>query len=231
MALPGRPPYTLEWPLTASQVEGANQMFEILFRALRLLGVDVSTLVAAGNTSGTGSGLTHAQITARILLDQDRASLAPTGLTGPTGPTGPTGSTGSKGVAGTSTPGMMGEDGEDGITLGLNTGTNGLAPTVMRCLSWKTQSIGSTYQAASDGFVIAYSITTSGLGSSLTGYSDTANPPTTIRGGNYPAALNGVGSFMMPVKYGEFYLVTTTIVSGTGSATEAMYWVPLGTAG
>jgi hypothetical protein len=48
-------PYRLKWPWTASQVTGADEMFEILFRALKSLTDEVDTLnTEVGVTSKSG---------------------------------------------------------------------------------------------------------------------------------------------------------------------------------
>jgi len=101
LTVPGRPLYELAWPLTETQVEGVNQMFEVLFGALRGLGVDVSALLATKNSAASNT------VTAG-----PRGFPGDDGAEGEPGPSGIVGARGAQGVQG---PVGMGLDGIDGI--------------------------------------------------------------------------------------------------------------------
>ncbi len=83
--------------------------------------------------------------------------------------------------------------------------------------AWAAKSDNTVYEAATDGFVCAYQA----LGTStLTGYTDGSNPPTTIRHFNSVTGITQQAhGLMMPVKKGDFW---RTI----GAA--SVYWIPLG---
>lgn len=92
-------------------------------------------------------------------------------------------------------------------------------------ISWNTKLANTVYQAEADGFIVGYI----GLATAIAdGYSDSSNPPITLRFRS-TCSDDFVGdfhaSFMMPVKKGDYYKVTTTTASGT--ATVVVYWVPL----
>jgi len=74
---------------------------------------------------------------------------------------------------------------------------------------WESKSAGVTYQALTDGYAMVYSTTTVGV---VSGKSDSANPPTTLR-----SYCNDYASFTMPVKKGDYWLIS-------GSPT-AVFWV------
>lgn len=98
--------------------------------------------------------------------------------------------------------------------------------------SWNAKTVTTAYQAASDGFVVAV-CDASGGGArvgQIIGYTDASNPPTTVRGGTVGSSGGpSQGSFMMPVRSGDYYMTTATDLVSTCSYT--MYWVPMGTAG
>ena len=97
--------------------------------------------------------------------------------------------------------------------------------------TWASKSQDTVYEAATDGFVTAY-CQTNGAASRviLTGYTDSSNPPTTIRAKD---AANDQGtdpnenaSIMFPVKKGDYWKVTETETWNGG--TTYIYWIPLG---
>lgn len=188
-----------------------------------------------GSGSGTGGGLTNAQIAARVLLDAPGGGSggvagqqsASSGAQGPAGPTGPQGATGIQGITGV--PGQDGDDSDPALGLFRPQTFDGdLRATTSQMVSWVSKSFGTVYQALSDGLVIAYGASTAGLTQNLTLLSDSSNPPTTTRA----AALSGNGGsgVSIPltgvVRKGDFYKVVDA--SGTGTA---IWWIPLGTAG
>jgi hypothetical protein len=94
--------------------------------------------------------------------------------------------------------------------------------------SWVAKAIDTVYQAASDGFVVAYAdgVAIGGTGT-LGVQTDSANPPTTWRART--SVTNNYGSVMVPVKKNDFYRAVTTTTAGTVNFT--VFWVPLGTGG
>ena len=80
---------------------------------------------------------------------------------------------------------------------------------------WQTKSEETTYQADTDGFVIAYADN-----AIVTGLTDGSNPPTTKRAedGMFGSAR---GSIIMPVRKGDYWRVNI-------SATGVVYWLPFG---
>ena len=96
---------------------------------------------------------------------------------------------------------------------------------------WATKTLGTVYQAESDGFVVA-TITNSTNGNlqGFTGTSNTpTNPPNILRGYAHaatPVAILG-GSFTFPVKKGEYWRVARA-TSDTVTATVTIDWIPLG---
>ena len=93
-------------------------------------------------------------------------------------------------------------------------------------------SLGPVYQAETDGFVVASILIPSNDGQAyLSGYTDSSNPPTTVRA--YAGDSNTVSddmtpnSFTMPVRKGDYWEVVRTYVQGS-SSTVIIYWIPLG---
>jgi hypothetical protein len=97
--------------------------------------------------------------------------------------------------------------------------------------SWVDCSTGASHDnevAATDGFVLAYcSEAVDAKTVVLQSYTDTSNPPTTCRqfAGDYVSGGTKTVNLMMPVKKGNRWSVVKT---GTGSAAEVVYWIPLG---
>lgn len=109
------------------------------------------------------------------------------------------------------------------FTLNMKFGTS-------QNFSWNVKAIDTVYQAASDGLVLITmdSLTTGdGIAYGFL-YSDAANPPTTQRA-RVNINPNDWRSFMAPVRKGDFYKLTTSVLAGTVNFTVA--WIPLGTAG
>jgi len=89
--------------------------------------------------------------------------------------------------------------------------------------TWASRSNDSVYQAATDGFVVAYCNTSQGK-QTLIGFTDSSNPPTTAR-----CIVRNSGdaehmSIMFPVRKGDYYKAT-----GSYFSTGAINWIPLGT--
>ena len=93
-------PYRVQWPLTAEQVEGIDEMFQILFEDL-----------GAGAAPGSQGLLGETGPLGFQGPDGDEGPTGPPGLTGATGATGPAGADGS---GSSTTPGPPGQDGDDG---------------------------------------------------------------------------------------------------------------------
>lgn len=115
------------------------------------------------------------------------------------------------------------------INAATNTFTGAMRFGTSQVMSWVSKSADTVYQAASDGFVTVWLDAISGGGGSGTAiaYTDGSNPPTTPR--EESGVTNGHASLMFPVRKGDFYKVTSGVLSGSVSYT--IFWVPLGTAG
>lgn len=99
--------------------------------------------------------------------------------------------------------------------------------------AWTTRSVNTTYQASSDGFIVA-GLAATGAGDInvvLNGYTDSQSNPTTNRG---TASVRKIGtgttsgqqSFTMPVRKGDYYKIEKVIIEG--AAIETVYYLPLG---
>jgi len=90
--------------------------------------------------------------------------------------------------------------------------------------SWESKSFGTVYQASTDGFAIGYAHRY-GNEVILTGYTDSSNPPTTIRSKFSAEAVDGTayGTILLPVKKGDYW----KIVVDAGTA-DSLYWLPMG---
>jgi len=87
--------------------------------------------------------------------------------------------------------------------------------------SWETKSSGTVYQATTDGFVCAYVHTTDDT-PIIYGYTDSSNPPTTLRVANKDIsddAFSTYAGFCMPVRKGDYWKVVNA---------GKVYWIPLG---
>jgi len=86
--------------------------------------------------------------------------------------------------------------------------------------SWLSRVQDTVYLAATDGFVTGY-VNTVVEGSYIKGYTDSSNPPTTLRqwwaGGWY----NSQGSVSFPVKSGHYWKVSTN------KSNAVVFWIPL----
>ena len=100
----------------------------------------------------------------------------------------------------------------------------------------ESKTDGVTYQATTDGYFIGYVTcgTTTSVGEVL-GYSDNSSSPTTLLGAGHCIKATGTisqtsasdeGSFMIPVKQGDYYKgVLSSSYSGS-TATAVYYFVP-----
>jgi len=181
---------------------------------------------ATGPTGATGSTGPTGPIgptgpTGAIGTQGPTGAAGPTGATGTTGPTGPQGLQGAQGTQGPTGP--IGPTGPTGAT-----GTQGPAGTVPALGAWAGKDINTVYQAATDGFVLAYEYSNAnGAFLSLQGYTDGSNPPTTARamvwGENNPALNTTTSmSIMMPVRKGDYWQVQC------GGWSYQVYWIPFG---
>lgn len=82
-------------------------------------------------------------------------------------------------------------------------------------------NVGISTLAPADGFVSVAAQNTAG-GQTILGYTDAATPPTTLRCADTTEASNLYAGFTMPVKKGDYYLITCI-------ATVTISWIPLGT--
>lgn len=88
--------------------------------------------------------------------------------------------------------------------------------------AWTSKNNNTSYEAATDGFVVAYS--TGANTAEIKGYSDSSNPPTTLRAAStaYQSGYTQYAHIMFPVKKGDYYKTTT--LYGTG----VVFWMPWG---
>ena len=111
--------------------------------------------------------------------------------------------------------------------------------TVKMFGAWATKTTSTVYQAASDGYVKAtiYSEQSGNNVGRMTGYTDSSNPPTTIRAQSQVHATTGAdpnvvveyNSFTMPVRKGDYWKVTFQCLWGDPTKISAtIYWLPLG---
>lgn len=86
--------------------------------------------------------------------------------------------------------------------------------------SWTTQTENTTYLAATDGFAMGKQTSGSGY---VVCYTDTSNPPTTVRQTSFGDPTAGNTSNIIPVKKGEYWKV-----NGDSSNVCTVYWIPMG---
>ena len=101
--------------------------------------------------------------------------------------------------------------------------------------AWASKSADTVYQASTDGFVSVAGLTPSGdmRRCIAYGYTDSSNPPATIRvqdgsednsgSGHFWAQRHG---FTMPVRSGDYWKVTSS-----GSCTNTVHWIPIESSG
>jgi len=77
-------------------------------------------------------------------------------------------------------------------------------------------TVGVSYQAATDGFVMAFNAG----GTTTQILTDAANPPITVRAQANPTAGGDQYSIMSPVKKGDYWKIT-------GAGATLIYWIPL----
>jgi hypothetical protein len=69
---------------------------------------------------------------------------------------------------------------------------------------WVAKTNGTSWLAPADGFVCAYNTT----GAEISGLTDSANPPTTVRTRNNSDEHNEDSGISFPVRQGDYWLVT-----------------------
>lgn len=95
--------------------------------------------------------------------------------------------------------------------------------------SWTSRSVGTIYQAATDGFVIAVETTGGGSPDSASILSDSSATPSTVRSqaGTASGGPNQIiGTLFCPVKKGDYFEVTHT--GSFGSVTQGPYFISTG---
>jgi hypothetical protein len=94
--------------------------------------------------------------------------------------------------------------------------------------AWASKSADTVYQATTDGILIAYAHGTGNSSSYLYAYSDSNNPPVTLRGrsGTESGTTQMYACVVCPVKKSDYYKVTTSGEFTAGF--DAMYFIPLG---
>jgi len=96
--------------------------------------------------------------------------------------------------------------------------------------AWASKSVDTVYEALTDGFVIAWTLTLN----TNTGFAiltDASNPPTTIRITSRAQSYAGVaGNYLcatIPVKKGDYWKVLN--ISADFGAQSGIWWMPIGT--
>lgn len=106
-----------------------------------------------------------------------------------------------------------------------------LKPATSQMFSWNSKTVGTAFQAASDGLLAGYVVTAAGSHNGIQVLSDASNPPTTvrqeIRSDNTGQANTTSLAFCCPVRKGDFY----KMVNLNAPTSTTAWWVPLGTAG
>jgi len=87
------------------------------------------------------------------------------------------------------------------------------------------KTIGTVYQAGTDGFVTATAYSNAGGATSIQGYTDSANPPTTIVQANSESVSQYRGSVSFMVRKGEYYKAN---LSAGGDSGQIMFFTPIG---
>jgi hypothetical protein len=93
--------------------------------------------------------------------------------------------------------------------------------------AWENRSAGTVYQAASDGFVLADTISLYSSCGLPRGFTDGGNPPTTQRAGRYSYAYSNA-SIMMPVRKGDYWFIDVGGDVGTCAPRYVVSWIPFG---
>ena len=88
--------------------------------------------------------------------------------------------------------------------------------------SWDSKISDKDYQAATDGFVTAYAAEGGNSNSHLRGYTDSANPPTTLRVDECPYGGSNY-HITFPVRKNDYWKVVSINNSG-----KTIYWLPVG---
>lgn len=88
--------------------------------------------------------------------------------------------------------------------------------------AWGAKSNNTVYQAATDGFVVAYA--RGDAAASCKGLTDSANPPTTVIAWDALGSTDGTetSSIMFPVKKDDYWKI-----EATGITTISVQWIPL----
>lgn len=91
--------------------------------------------------------------------------------------------------------------------------------------SWLSRSFATDYEAASDGFVVAWIYSTAGADLIMKGYTDSNATPTTeiARYQNRTIGDDTGGTITFPVKKGDYWRVDKS-----NEQTSSLYWLPLG---
>lgn len=89
--------------------------------------------------------------------------------------------------------------------------------------SWNSFSRDAVYQASTDLLVTFSVLTDTGAGATITGLSDSSNPPTTTRARAQPSGSGQYLSITFPVKKTDYFKITTTNIN-----TYVAYYISLG---
>jgi len=87
----------------------------------------------------------------------------------------------------------------------------------------ETMVIDHVYQAQTDGIITVYGVGAHG-GGSVRGYTDTNNPPTTIRTGEGAGYVNYGHGISFPVKKNDYFKIERT---SNWDSTPEIYWLPI----
>lgn len=96
--------------------------------------------------------------------------------------------------------------------------------------AWTSKTVGTIYQAATDGIVLAFSNISGTTSNILSLISDSSATPSTVRSSsrvNFPSSGSGTVALnvISPVKKNDYYQVTLT---SDGSPSNTMFFIPLG---
>ncbi len=94
--------------------------------------------------------------------------------------------------------------------------------------SWESKSVNTVYQATTDGFV---SVMAYGAGGNydawIGGYTDSSNPPGTLRTASLARDTTMRYGITMPVKKGDYWRIVINVGDGS-TAGYSIYWLPIG---
>jgi len=123
-------------------------------------------------------------------------------------------------VSGTSFTGL------DSIPAGAGVIPSANVPAQVGLGTWVSKTVGSSYQASTDGFAVCFGDAAAVRGQQIAMYSDSSNPPTTLRGRYGSGVDQGSGATItIPVRKNDYYKCTW---SATDAGTPTLYFISSG---